>query len=180
MPGFCLSCHLCPKPCSPLHCMPGAHPGDRQGCSYPTGQMKHPLTLSPYPGQSCPITVVPIHFLEAVDLLYMIRLTPQRRHPVRSVCRQHLVQLIVWPPSKLSGHMPWKRRVRDWGEKGRLRGVWSNSTFCCLAFVFWQVTRRFSMFGSQYYHFSVTGGETEAHRRLYPAWAHQGKSGQKY
>lgn len=36
------------------------------------------------------------------------------------------------------------------------------------------------MFGSQYYYGSFTGGETEAPRRLYPAGAHQVKSGQKY
>lgn len=36
-----------------------------------------PLSLSPSTVQSCPITAVSIHFLEAVDLLYMMKLTTQ-------------------------------------------------------------------------------------------------------
>lgn len=182
MPGFCLSCHLCPKPCSPPHppYTSGAHPGGRQGCSYHAGQIKCLLTLSPpWPVLSHNSSANPLSGGSGFTVHDQVDSTTQASCYV-SVSRQCLVQLIVWPPSKLSGHRPWKRRVRDWGEKGRLRGVWSNSTFSCLAFGFWQVTRGFSMFGSQYYHGSFTGGETEAPRRLYPAGAHQVKSGQKY
>lgn len=55
------------------------------------------------------------------------------------VCRQLLVWLIVWPSSNLNGHMSWKSRMKGWGEKGRLRGVWSEwkyfllSSSCSLA-----------------------------------------------
>lgn len=82
------------------------------------------------------------------------------------VCRQLLVWLIVWPSSDLNGHMSWKSRMKGWGEKGRLRGVWSESTFSCLAVVLWQVTRKLQKLLHQC---SFTGGKTEACRRVYPA-----------
>lgn len=82
---------------------------DKQGGGYHAGRMKCPLALSLHTGKFCPVTVVTIRFLEAVDLLYVTRLAPQHRHCIRSLSA---VQFIVWPPSKLR-HMVWKRTVRD-------------------------------------------------------------------
>lgn len=106
VPGFSVSSAPCPA-ASTLHIRSAA--GDKQGGSYHAGQMKHPLALYLYAIKFYPITVVTIHFLEAVDLLYVTRLAPQHRLCVRSLSA---VQFIVWPPSKLR-HMLWKRIVRD-------------------------------------------------------------------
>lgn len=91
-----------PQALQPSHYRPG---GDRQGCSYHTGPPKWPVL-------SHNSSAIALSGSTGFTVQDQVDSTTQAPRQV-SVCRQCLVLLIAWPPCKLSGHLPWKGRVRD-------------------------------------------------------------------
>lgn len=119
---FCLFCQLCPKPSISPHDITAALPEGRLRCWYPQSRRGVASTCS---------TARPVLSLGSIKVD-----STKWTSCYNFVCRQLLVWLTVWPSSNLSGHMSWKSRVKGWGEKERLRGVQSDSTFSCLAVFF--------------------------------------------